>query len=104
MAVSGNPNVGGWAKWSNSSSQGLLIGANATSVGAIDYSFCQFWDMINADYLSFTNISSTNWTSGNGSGGSGSGSGTKNGSEKGVEKGLWGLTMIVGIVISVFIS
>jgi carboxylesterase type B len=104
MAISGNPNVGGWAQWSNSSSQGLVIGANATSVGAIDYSFCQFWDMINADYLSFTNSSSTNGTSGNGSGGSGSGSGTKSGAEKGVEMGLWGLTMIVGIVISVLIS
>ena len=104
MAVSGNPNVGGWAQWSNSSSQGLVIGANATSVGAIDYSFCQFWDMINANYLSFTNSSSTNGTSGNGSGGSGGGSGAKSGSEKGVEMGLWGLTMVVGIVISVLIS
>ena len=102
MAVSGNPNVGGWAKWSNSSSEGLVIGANATSVGAIDYSFCQFWDMISADYLSFTNSSSTNGTSG--SGGSGSGAGTKSGSEKGAEMGLWGLTMVVGIVISVLIS
>jgi len=102
MAVSGNPNVGGWVQWSNSSSQGFVIGANATSVGAIDYSFCQFWDMINADYLSFTNLSSTNGTSG--SGGGGSGSGTKSGSEKGAEMGLGGLTMAVGIVISVLIS
>jgi carboxylesterase type B len=106
MAVSGNP--GGWPQWDNSSSQGLLIGTNTTSIGAIDYSFCQFWDMIDDTYLSFTNSTyGNNGTNGTGTGsgsGSGSGAGTKSGAEKGVEMGVWGLTMVVGIAMSLLMG
>ncbi|KAE9367547.1 alpha/beta-hydrolase [Stipitochalara longipes BDJ] len=107
MAVSGNPSAGNlqWPQWDNSSSQGVIIGANSTSVGKIDYSFCQFWDPVIATYLSFSNSSAANGTSGGGSGGSGNGTTThKNGAEKGVEMGLWCLTMFIGIAISVLMS
>jgi hypothetical protein len=64
--------------------------------------------MIDNTYLSFTNSSyGNNGTSGTGTGsgsGSGSGTGTKSGAEKGVEMGLWGLTMVVGIAISLLMG
>jgi carboxylesterase type B len=112
MAVSGNPSAGNlqWPQWDNSSSNGVIIGANSTTVGKIDYSFCEFWDPVIATYLGFSN-SSENGTSGSGSGSGGSGSGSgnsttskKNGAEKGVEMGFWGLAVFIGITMSVLMS
>ena len=108
MAVSGNPSTSNlqWPQWDNNSSNGVIIGANSTSVGKVDYSFCQFWDPVIAEYLSFSNTSTVNETSGSGTG-SGSGNGTttkKNGAEKGVEMGFWGLTVFIGVAMSMLMS
>ena len=110
MASTGNPSVQGlqWPRWNNNTGMGVNI-VNATSVGAVDYSQCGFWDMIDNMYLNFSS-SSANGTgnSGNGSGtggnSSGSGTGNKNGAGRGIEMGVWGLTLGVGIAISVLIG
>jgi carboxylesterase type B len=117
MAETGNPSTGNlqWPAWDNSSSKGVTI-TNSTGVGlgVVDYSFCQFWDMINLNYLSFnsSNLNLVNGTGGNGNGsgvgGSGSGNSTgtgkQSGAEKGVEMGVWGLTIVVGMVLSVLMG
>jgi carboxylesterase type B len=106
MAETGNPSVSGglqWPQWDNSSSKGVTI-VNGTTVGTVDYSFCGFWDMIDRVYLNFTDLSAgANGTSGNGSTGTGSVTGNRSGAE-GVEIGVWGLTLAVGIVISVLMG
>jgi carboxylesterase type B len=106
MAETGNPSVSGglqWPQWDKSSSMGVTI-VNGTTVGTVDYSFCEFWDMIDRVYLNFTDLSSgANGTGGNGSTGTGSGTGNKSGA-KGVEIGVCGLTLVVGIVISVLVG
>lgn len=107
MATTGNPSVPGglqWPQWNNSTSMGVNI-VDATTVGTVDYSQCQFWDMINNLYLNFTS-SSVNTTSGGSSTSSSTGTATskKNGAEKGVEAGVWGLTLTVGIAISVLMG
>jgi len=106
MATTGNPSVSGglqWPQWNNSTSMGVNI-VNATTVGTVDYSQCQFWDTINNLYLNFTS-SSVNTTSG-GSSTSSTGTATskKSGADKEVEAGIWGLTLAVGIAISVLMG
>jgi hypothetical protein len=106
MATTGNPSVSGglqWPQWNNSTSMGVNI-VNATTVGTVDYSQCQFWDTINNLYLNFTS-SSVNMTSG-GSSTSSTGTATskKSGADKEVEAGIWGLTLAVGIAISVLMG
>lgn len=101
MASTGNPSVQGglqWPQWNSNSSLGVNI-VNATSVGVVNYSQCAFWDMIDNLYLNFTS-SGANGTSGN----SGSGGETASGAERGVEMGIWGLTLAVGIALSVLMG
>jgi hypothetical protein len=62
---------------------------------------CVFWDMINNLYLNFTS-SSANGTNGNSS--TGSGTVMANGAMRGVEMGVWGLTLPVGIAVSVLMG
>jgi para-nitrobenzyl esterase len=73
---------------------------NATSVGVIDFSQCDFWRMIDEFYLNFTSAS-TNGTSGNSSAGSGrsGGNGTINGAERGITVRVWGLIIAVGVAV-----
>jgi hypothetical protein len=108
MATTGNPSVSGglqWPQWNNSTSMGVNI-VNATTVGTVDYSQCQFWDTINNLYLNFTS-SSVNTTS-RGSSTSSTRTATskkkKNGADKVVEAGILGLTLAVGIAISVLMG
>ncbi|KAN0116667.1 alpha/beta-hydrolase [Hyaloscypha variabilis] len=110
MASTGNPSVQGglqWPQWNSTSSMGVNI-VNTTSVGMVDYSQCAFWDMVNNMYLNFTVLSSSaNGTSGNSSTNSGNGSpgaGSKNGAGRGIEMGVWGLSLAIGIAISVSIN
>jgi carboxylesterase type B len=112
MASTGNPSVQGglqWPQWNSTSSIGVNI-VNATSVGAVDYSQCAFWDMINNMYLNFTVLgSSANGTSGNSSTSSGkgngsTGTGTKNGAERGADLGAWGLSLAMGIGVAALIG
>jgi hypothetical protein len=110
MASTGNPSVQGglqWPQWNSTSSMGVNI-VNTTSVGMVDYSQCAFWDMVNNMYLNFTVLSSSaNGTSGNSSTSSGNGSpgaGSKNGAGRGIEMGVWGLSLAIGIAISVSIN
>jgi carboxylesterase type B len=103
MASTGNPSVQGglqWPQWNSNTSIGVNI-VNATSVGVVDYSQCVFWDMINNLYLNFTS-SSANGTNGNSS--TGSGTVMANGAVRGVEMGVWGLTLPVGIAVSVLMG
>jgi hypothetical protein len=103
MASTGDPSVQGglqWPQWNSNTSIGVNI-VNATSVGVVDYSQCVFWDVINNLYLNFTS-SSANGTSGNSS--TGSGTVMANGAERGVEMGVWGLTLAVGIAVSVLMG
>jgi hypothetical protein len=112
MASTGNPSVQGglqWPQWNSTLSIGVNI-VNATSVGAVDYSQCAFWDMINNIYLNFTVLgSSANGTSGNSSASSGkgngsTGTGTKNGAERGADLGAWGLSLAMGIGVAALIG
>jgi carboxylesterase type B len=104
MASTGNPSVKGglqWPQWNSTTNEGVNI-VNVTSVGIMDYSQCAFWDMIDNLYLNFTS-SSTNETIGN-IGNASTGSGKPNGAERGVEIGVWGLTTVFGIVVTVLMG
>jgi carboxylesterase type B len=103
MASTGNPSVQGglqWPQWTNDTSEGVNI-ADAVTVGAVDFSQCAFWNMIDTVYLNLTS-SSVNETSGNSS--TGNVGGKTNGAERGVEIGVWGLTLAVGITVSVLMG
>ena len=53
MAANADPGQGGalpWPKWEASTSQGLVIN-NSSEVGVVDYSVCQFWDIVDAMLL-----------------------------------------------------
>ena len=110
MASTGDPSVQGgfqWPRWNSQNSTGANI-ANTTSVGALDYSQCAFWDMIDNLYLNFTS-SGANGTTGNsstGTGNSSTGIEQANGAERGVEKSVWGLpvTLVAGIVFSLLMA
>jgi carboxylesterase type B len=100
MASNGNPSVQGglqWPQWNSTASMGVTI-VNATTVGVVDYSPCAFWDMINNQYLNFTSLG-TNDTSGNVS--TVNGTAKPSGVERRVEMRYWGLTLAVGIAVSV---
>ncbi|TVY67494.1 Para-nitrobenzyl esterase [Lachnellula suecica] len=116
MAATGNPSVQGglkWPQWNSCTSTGVNI-LNETTVGAVDYSSCSFWDMINAEYLNYTTPSA--FSTGNGTacnassqispdgssvGGAGStGLPVSNGVEKEVKVGVWSLVLILGIAMS----
>jgi len=66
MAETGSPDggvgvLGGpWPRWNSTASQGLLIG-NASVIGYINYTICDFWDNIEA--LSLNASMSANGTS-----------------------------------------
>jgi carboxylesterase type B len=66
MAETGSPDggigvLGGpWPRWNGTGSQGLLIG-NASAIGYINYTICDFWDKIEA--LSLNASMSANGTS-----------------------------------------
>ena len=102
MASTGNPSVQGglqWPQWNSSTGLGVNI-VDAMSVGVVNDSQCVFWDVINNKYLNFTNLSAnvTNWNSS-------TGQGKPNGAERGVGVGgAWGLTLAVGIAVSVLIG
>jgi carboxylesterase type B len=100
MAMTGTPSVQGgiqWPQWENSTSMGVSI-ANDATVGAVNFSQCAFWNMIDNTYLNFTN-SGVNTTGGNGS----TGGGKKNDAMIGVEMRAWQLTLAFGVVASVLI-
>ena len=63
MAASGNPSYDGvqWPTFNDTSSLGLNIG-NATSVGYIDYSVCDFWDAVDAAQLQNATMADRNST------------------------------------------
>ena len=106
MASTGDPSVPGglqWPQWDSQKNLGLNI-ANTTTVGAMDYSQCAFWDTINNLYLNFT-ASGANGTIGNNStGSSNSSTGTGNGGERGAELGMWGLTLAAAVAFSVLMA
>jgi hypothetical protein len=62
---------------------------------------CTFITALNNLYLNFTS-SSANGTNGNSS--TGSGTVMANGAVRGVETGVWGLTLPVGIAVSVLMG
>ena len=53
MAATANPGQIGaisWPRWEPSASQGLVIN-NSSEIGLVDYSVCQFWDVVDAMLL-----------------------------------------------------
>ena len=97
MAATGDPSVQGglqWPQWNNKTNAGIHI-VNATDVGVMDYSQCEFWNMIYTSYLNFTGPG-VNGTSGNSS----TGSGKPNGAGRGIGMEVWGWTLAVGIAFT----
>jgi carboxylesterase type B len=91
MASTRNPSVPGglqWPQWNNNTNQGVAI-ANSTTIGVMDYSQCEFWNMVDNTYLSFTSLNASVST----------GSAKPNDARRGVDMGLLGLTLVVGAAV-----